>query len=141
MEKELSRRIDELIISCAIGQFGMGCDKAELTRLASEYGNVNDSYKLSPTLLAFESENEKNIALNLEKKVNDIIFQQRRFYRELGLGSHGSIFKTKTRKYKPRTPSPRTPSPRACSPKTRRSHCNMMGGKRRTRINSKRRRS
>ena len=137
-EKELSRRIDELIISCAIGPFGMGCDKAKLTRLASEYGNVNDSYyKLSPTLRAFESENEKKIALNLEKRVNDIIFQQRRFYRELG--SHGSIFKT--RKYKPRTPSPRTPSPRACSPKTRRSHCNMMGGKRGTRINSKRRRS
>jgi hypothetical protein len=144
--QELSDRIDELIVSCAIG---MGCDEAELMRLTSEYGNVSHSYTFPKRLLAFDFEHEKKIALQLEKKVNNVILQQRRMYGELG--SHGSIFKT--RKHKPRTPSPKKASPqkaspqkaspkaspKACSPKTRRSYCNVMGGKRRT--NTKRRRN
>lgn len=140
MSKTLSRQIDGLIVSCAIG---MGCDKAELMRLASEYGNKHHSlYRLSDAnLRSLETKAERTMALELEDKVNDVIFQQTRVYSELG--SHGSIFKT--RKHKPRTPSPKkaspntspraktpsprakTPSPRACS---RRSNCNVMGGKR-----------
>ena len=52
LEKELSRQIDELIVSCAIG---MGCDEAELKRLASEYGNVAHSYTLSKNRVASAS--------------------------------------------------------------------------------------
>ena len=147
--KELSDRIDELIVSCAIG---MGCDEAELMRLTSEYGNVSHSYTFPKRLLAFDFEHEKKIALQLEKKVNNVILQQRRMYGELG--SHGSIFKT--RKHKPRTPSPKKASPKKASPQkaspqkaspqkaspkacSRRSYCNVMGGKRRT--NTKRRRN
>jgi hypothetical protein len=166
LEKELSRQIDELIVSCAIG---MGCDEAELKRLASEYGNVAHSYTLSKNRVAFDFEHEKKTAMQLEQKVNNIIIQQRRIYGELG--SRRSSFKTR----KPKTPSPTKASPKAsptkasptkasptkaspkasptkaspktspkaspkaCSPKTRRSYCNMMGGKRRT--NTKRRRN
>ena len=135
--KELSDQINEIIVSCAIG---MGCDEAKLKRLASEYGNVSHSYTLSKKLLAFDFEHEKQTALQLEKKVNDVIIQQRRIYGELG--SRGSSFKIR----KPKTPSPTKASPKAspktspkASPKTRRSYCNMMGGKRRT--NTKRRRN
>jgi hypothetical protein len=147
MSKTLSRQIDGLIVSCAIG---MGCDKAELMRLASEYGNKHHSlYRLSDAnLRSLETKEERTMALGLEDKVNDVIIQQTRVYSELG--SHGIIFKT--RKHKPRTPSPRaktpsprakTPSPRAktpspkkaspkaCSPKTRRSNCAIMGGTKR----------
>ena len=129
LEKELSEQINEIIVSCAIG---MGCDEAKLKRLASEYGNVSHSYTLSKKLLAFDFEHEKQTALQLEKKVNDVIIQQRRIYGELG--SRRSSFKIR----KPKTPSPTKASPKA-SPKTRRSYCNMMGGKRRT--NTKRRRN
>jgi hypothetical protein len=151
MKQELSDRIDELIISCAIG---MGCDEAELMRLTSEYGNVSHSYTLPKRLLAFDFEHEKKIALQLQEQVNNVIVQQRRMYGELG--SHGSIFKT--RKHKPMKPpkkaspkaspnaspktspkaSPKTSpkaSPKACSPKTRRSYCNVMGGTKRRRRN------
>jgi hypothetical protein len=149
LEKELSRQIDELIVSCAIG---MGCDEAELKRLASEYGNMSHSYTLSKNRVAFDFEHEKKTALQLEQKVNNIIIQQRRIYGELG--SRRSSFKIR----KPKTPSPTKASPKTspkaspktspkaspktspkASPKTRRSYCNMMGGKRRT--NTKRRRN
>jgi hypothetical protein len=136
-KKELSRRIDEIIVSCAIG---MGCDKAELMRLASEYGNVSDSYTFSKLMLAFEFEHEKKIALLLQEEVNDHIrrfrsavgshgriLQTRQFYSELG--SHGKNLKNR----KPKA------SPKASPKKTLR--CNVLGGKRRTRINSKRRRA
>jgi len=136
-KKELSRRIDELIVSCAIG---MGCDEAELMHLASEYGTVSDSYKISKMKLAFDFEHEKKTALRLQEEVNDHIrrfrsavgshgriLQNRQFYSELG--PHGRIFKNR----KPK-PSPK----KTCSS---RRGCNMLGGKRRTRINSKRRRS
>ena len=139
----LSRQIDELIISCAIGN---GCDEAELMRLASEYGTVSDSYTFSKRMLAFDSEDEKKIALRLQKEVNDHIRRFRSavgshgrvhqlplFHRELG--PRGITFNT-WKHYKPKA-SPK----KACSPKTRRSYCNMLGGKRRTIVNSKRRRS
>ncbi len=145
MSKTLSRQIDGLIVSCAIG---MGCDEAELMHLAFEYGNKHPSlYKLSDAhLRSLETKEERTMALQLEDKVNDVIIQQRRVYSELGV--HGSIFKS--RKHKPRTPSPKTPSPKKASPKTpspkkaspnpkacskTRRHCNILGGKRRTRIN------
>jgi hypothetical protein len=144
-KKELSRRIDEIIVSCAIG---MGCDKAELMRLASEYGNVSDSYTFSKLRLAFEFEHEKKIALLLQEEVNDHIrrfrsavgshgriLQTRQFYSELG--SHGKNLKNRKPKASPKA-SPNA-SPKASPKKTLR--CNVLGGKRRTRINSKRRRA
>jgi hypothetical protein len=144
LKKELSHQIDELIVSCAVG---MGCDEAKLKRLASEYGNVSHSYTLSKNRVAFDFEHEKKTALQLEQKVNNIIIQQRSIYGELG--SRRSSFKprkpktpspTKATKASPTKASPTKASPtKACSPKTRRSYCNMMGGKRRT--NTKRRRN
>ena len=126
-KKELTRQIDTLIISCVIGN---DCDEAELMRLASNYGNVYHSlYELSDAnLRSLETKEERTMALRLEHKVNNFIFQQKRFYSEMG--SRGSVFKT--RKHKVKTPSPRakTPSPRA---KTRRSYCNVMGGTKRRR--------
>ena len=142
--EELSRQIDELIISCAIG---MGCDEAELMRLASEYGTVSDSYTLSKRRVAFDTENEKKIALRLQKEVNDHI---RRF--RSAVGSHGRVHQLPlfNRELGPRgitfntwkhyKPKPKASPKKTCSPKTRRS-CNILGGKRRTRVNSKRRRS
>ena len=137
----LSRQIDELIISCAIG---IGCDEAELMRLASEYGTVSDSYTFSKRRLAFDTEDEKKIALRLQKEVNDHI---RRF--RSAVGSHGRVHQLPLfhrelgrpgtfnawKHYKPKSPK------KPCSPITRRSYCNILGGKRRTRINSKRRRA
>jgi len=127
MKKDLSRQIDELIISCAIGN---GYDEAKLMRLASEYGTMSDSYKFSKMNLAFDFEHEKQIASQLEKEVNDYILRFRsalcspklQIYKELG--RHGTIFKNKPRK-----------------PSKTSSKCTILGGKRRTRINSKRRRS
>lgn len=133
-KKELSRRIDELIASCAIGQLGMGCDKAELMHLASEYGTVSDSYTFSKLRLAFDFEYEKTIALRLQEEVNDHI---RRF--RSAVGSHGRI-RPKRQFYSELGPHGRIFENRKRSSKTRR-HCNILGGKRRTRINSKRRRS
>jgi len=58
-----------------------------------------------------------------------------------------TVSRGKARSASPRAASPKAASPKAaspkkaCSPKTRRSYCNLLGGKRRTRINSKRRRS
>jgi hypothetical protein len=123
MKKDLSRRIDALIAHCAIGK---GCDEAELMRLARQYGTVSDSYTFSKTMIAFDFEYEKQIALHLQKEVNDnirsfrieVCSPTRQLYSELG--PHGNILKK------------RPPKP----PKTR---CNILGGKRRTRINSKRR--
>ena len=154
-KKELTREIDALIVLCVLGN---GCDEAELMRLASNYGNKYHSlYELSDAnLRSLETKEERTAALRLEHKVNNFIFQQKRFYSEMG--SHGSVFKT--RKHKPKTPSPRaktpspraktpsprakTPSPRAKTPspkaktpspkaKTRRSYCNVMGGTKRRR--------
>jgi len=124
MKKDLSRRIDELIISCAIGN---GCDEAELMRLAHQYGAVSNSYKFSKMMRAFDFDDEKQIASRLEKEVNDTIrrFHSARIFSELG--PHGKIFKNR----------PKASPKKACSPKTCR--CNILGGKRRTRIKSKRR--
>jgi hypothetical protein len=142
MAEFISRRIDELIISCAIGN---GCDEAELMRLASEYGAVSDSYKFSNTLLAFDFEHEKQIALRLQKEVNDNIRRFRSAFGSNGrvrqlplfhsqLDPRGITFKT----WKHYKPKPKASPKKACSPKTRRS-CNILGGKRRIRIKSKRR--
>ena len=148
--EELSRQIDELIISCAIG---MGCDEAELMRLASEYGTVSDSYTLSKRRIAFDTEDEKKIALRLQKEVNDHIRRFRSavgshgrvhqlplFHRELG--PRGITFNNTWKHYYKPKPKPKASPKKPCSPKTRRgSYCNILGGKRRTRVNSKRRRS
>ena len=144
--ENLSQQIDEHIISCAIG---IGCNKAELMRLASEYGNTSHHhYKFwnAKTPHALE-EHEKKMALKLQEQVNDVILQQRRVYSELG--PHGRIFKYRKNKNKPSpttpttptTPTPTTrvsPTPRT-QHKSRRSYCNVMGGKRGT--NTKRRRN
>jgi len=72
---KLEKQIDKHIVSCAIG---MGCNEAELMRLVSEYGNIcHHPYKLfsnTKTPHALE-DHEKQIALNLVEKVNNVILQ------------------------------------------------------------------
>jgi len=161
-KKALGKKIHNIIVLCALGE---PCDETELDALAVEYATeFRCPYQLSAAhMRSLETDAERETARRLEDKVNDTIRQQLRLHSAWGshgriyseLGPHGSIFKT--RKHKPMTPSPKRASPKAaspkaaspkaaspkkaCSPKTRRSYCNMLGGKRRTRINSKRRRS
>lgn len=147
MSKELSRQIDALIVSCALG---MACDEAELMRLATEYRRKYKSpYELNDMhMRSLETDAEKSIALNLEAKINDIDvnYTMMQFYNELG--SKGDIFKNRksikrvaskvspkgTPKTSPKTSPKGTPraSSNPCSPKTRRGYCNVQGGKRKT---------
>ena len=162
-KKELTEQMNGFIVSCAIGN---ECNEAELIQLTNEYGNAHDYsvYKMSDGILrSFDTDAEKATALRLEDKVNVIIRrledknrQQRILFRELG--PHGSIFKTRKHKHtvrhdsSPTRASPTRASPTRASPKaspksspkacSRRSYCNMMGGKRRTqRTQTKRRRN
>jgi hypothetical protein len=143
-QNKASKKIHNMIVLCALGE---PCDETELDALAIEYAaEFRCPYQLSAAhMRSLETPAEKKEALRLETKVNDTILQQlhlHRIYSELG--SHGMIFNTRKHKQKagsPKRASPNAGSPKRASPKTRRSHCNMMGGKRRTRINSKRRRS
>jgi len=148
MSKQLSRQIDALIVSCALG---MACDEAELMRLATEYRRKYKSpYELNDMhMRSLETDAEKSIALNLEAKINDIDvnYTMKHFYNELG--SKGDIFRKSksikrvaskvspkgTPKTSPKTSPKGTPktSPKACSPKTRRGHCNVQGGPKRRR--------
>ena len=134
MSKQLSRQIDALIVSCALG---MACDEAELMRLATEYRRKYKSpYELNYMhMRSLETDAEKSIALNLEAKINDIDvnYTMKHFYNELG--PNGYIFKKRRKSTKRNTSPTGTPktSPKACSPKTRRGYCNVQGGTKRRR--------
>ena len=183
-KKNLSRQIDALIVSCAIG---MGCDEIELKRLAIEYAtHFTGPYELSRIHLRALDEN-LDMGIELTKKVNIFIDAARsRIKHVKSMGSFVSdklslpqvcnctptrknIFckmpphlckytnhslttiasrqspkaspkgKAASPKGKAASPKGKAASPKACSPNTRRSHCNVMGGKRRN--NTKRRRN
>ena len=69
-KKELTKHIDALIVSCAIG---MGCDEVELKRLAIEYATrFTGPYVLSPMHLGLLDEN-REMGIQLTKKVNVFI--------------------------------------------------------------------
>jgi hypothetical protein len=153
-QNKASKKIHNMIVLCALGE---PCDETELDALAVEYaGEFRCPYQLSAAhMRSLETPAEQKEAMRLEDKVNDTIRQQLRLHSAWGshgriyseLGSHGMIFRKTLKRASPKRASPKRASPKAaspkaaCSPTTRRSYCNMMGGKRRTRINSKRRRS
>jgi len=153
-KKALGKKIHNIIVLCALGE---PCDETELDALAVEYATeFRCPYQLSAAhMRSLETDAERETARRLEDKVNDTIRQQLRLHSAWGshgriyseLGSHGMIFRKTLKRTSPKRASPKAASPKAaspkkaCSPKTRRSYCNMLGGKRRTRINSKRRRS
>lgn len=69
-KKELTKQIDALIVSCAIG---MGCDEIELKRLAIKYAtHFTGPYVLSPMHLGLLDEN-REMGIQLTKKVNVFI--------------------------------------------------------------------
>lgn len=135
-QKKLSRQIDALIVSCALG---MECDETELMLLASEYrSNSKSPYKLNYTnWRSLETDAERETALSLEAKVNDADANHTigHFYNELGPSA--KIFKTArslsrkntTPKKSPPKKSPPKTSPKACS----RKRCSILGGRHSTR--------
>ena len=145
LEKEtLNRKIQNIIVQCALGEpFAMGepCDETELEVLAVEYATkFRCTFKLAEFWPHDLENTEQKEALRLENKVNNIILRylsafglNRRvgeltlFHKELG--NYGKNYGKTWKHYK------------KASPKKTSSKCTILGGKRRTRINSKRRRS
>ena len=69
---EHSRRIDALVVGCAIGS---GCDEDELVRLAIEFAhNFRCPYQLSSShMRSLETHDEREAAVQMEAKVNKVI--------------------------------------------------------------------
>jgi hypothetical protein len=84
-KKELTKQIDALIVSCAIG---MGCDEVELKRLAIEYAtHFTGPYELSRMHLRALDENLE-MGIQLTKKVNVFIDAARARIKSVkGMGS------------------------------------------------------
>jgi hypothetical protein len=139
-KKTLNRKIQNIIVQCSLGE---PCDEPELDDLAVEYATkFRCAFKLAEFWPHDLENSEKKEALRLENKVNNIILRYLSAFGSNGrvgeltlfhkeLGNYGKTWKH----YKPK---PKASPKKACSPKTRRS-CNILGGKRRTRIKSKRR--
>jgi hypothetical protein len=70
-KKEVSNEIDKLIVNCAVYS---KCDETQLKELAIVYAQFRCPYLLSQKhMRSLESEEERNIAVDMEQKVNDII--------------------------------------------------------------------
>lgn len=71
-KREHSRRMDALIIGCAIGS---GCDEAELVHLAIEYAHAfRCPYQLSSAhMRSLETREEQEAAKQMEANVNTVI--------------------------------------------------------------------
>ncbi len=71
-KKALSGEIDAIIVSCALNE---GCDEARLVRLAIDYATVfRCPYQFSAAhMRLMETEQERETALTLEKKVNLVV--------------------------------------------------------------------
>jgi hypothetical protein len=71
-KREHSRRIDALVVGCAIGS---GCDEAELVRLAIEHAHeFRCPYQLSSVhMRSLETSAEQDAAKQMEAKVNKVI--------------------------------------------------------------------
>ena len=70
-KKQLSNEIDELIVNCAVN---FECDETQLKQLAIAYAQFRCPYLLRYIhMRSLETEKEKNIAIDMEQKVNDII--------------------------------------------------------------------
>lgn len=72
MEKPLTKRIDELVVGCALD---LGCDEAELVHLAIEYAHeFRRPYVLPHThMRSLETLKEQDVAKRMEAKVNKVI--------------------------------------------------------------------
>jgi len=71
VKKTISAEIDGLIVSCAISA---ECDEHQLRQLAVEYAKFNSPYQLHANhMRSLETKKKKKIALDMERKVNDIL--------------------------------------------------------------------
>ena len=73
MEKTLTKRIDALVVGCALGS---GCDEHELVRLAIDYAHEFRRPYVLPYkhMRALETHNnEQDVAKRMEAKVNKVI--------------------------------------------------------------------
>ena len=85
-KREHSRRIDALVVGCAIGS---GCDEAELVRLAIEHAHeFRCPYQLSSVhMRSLETSAEQDAAKQMEAKVNKVIAKT--IQRERPMGAMG----------------------------------------------------
>jgi len=87
-KREHSRRMDALVIGCALGQ---GCDEAELVRLAGNYAHeFRCPYALSSVhMRSLETSAERDAAKQMEARVNKVITKT--IQRERPMGAMGRM--------------------------------------------------
>ena len=87
-KREHSRRLDALVVGCAIGS---ECDEAEWVRLAIEYAHeFRCPYQLSSVhMRSLETSAEQDAAKKMEAKVNKVIAKTIR--REGSMGAMGAM--------------------------------------------------
>ena len=123
MEKEqtLAQKIDALVVGCALG---MGCDEAELVRLAIEYAHAfRPPYALADVhLRSMETREERDAAMQMEAKVNKVITKTIQRERPMGAMSRVAMERFSMQP----TPNLRTiMRPCKCTGPTQSPHCRL----------------